>query len=367
MSSQLFGDSITRLKAHPVVCKVQVYDDRVRIYYQSGFVRSYVFPSASKKYLFATKLPGPDAMVVNSPIKVGMEFRWNPGDLKAKADLQKYFFVPRKIAKAATELEKELLVHELMCHVEIYGHIIPRYTDEEITNSLLQIENYGNLSRRGCNIFTVTKRNGRPGAAIVETFFDIADLPNLDRPARTIRNAFVCKKIRFRILQHLVRIHNYDINVRGFYRALYDREYGPTWPDPRVYMVVMKQIPALPIVDLSPWLGSKAIAAAILNRDYYYKNGDLLNGAIARGFAERVGLNVVGNPGYESILMLDNSLKEQDLDTAMLMRKQSKYVVVFVKNHQFQRAKELYPPTRMLSLQTTIKNCGFDYLFIYAN
>lgn len=288
-----------------------------------------------------------------------------------RPDLAKYPFISRSTLKHATFMEQELALHEVFAWFQRVGYVTPYYDAEAIRQDFNFIEMNNKAYFNGVYSKTIrgSPKQLKAGRAIIETYFDIGDMERSDSSS-TLRHAFKTDKILYYAIQHLIRNTRFDLSVGNLFKVLYGLKYGPIYPSPIFYKVLLSHLckpMGRTISDSSPRLGIKAMAAAALGAKYVPLT-DELDEAIANGFATAIDLNLVEQPAKHDILLLDNGLKPVDMEWAVSQRGSCKDLLVFVPADQAEEAKRKYKPTRMVRIRTqavTAKLFTPDYMFLF--
>ncbi len=286
---------------------------------------------------------------ITDRIKIGYQYQWK---ILNRPDLEPYFLIKRDRIKSTSFLEQELLVHEILKRLQTTKLPPCQYESVDYENSIERIRTTTNCFFNGiitlyppCNLTST-----QPSKPFVETFYEHDDIPHDPDDYRTsIKHALTCDRILYVAIQKVIKTTKWDVTVWSIRRMLSRMKYGPKYLNPIVYKTIFRQLlkPAgRTISDLTPGLGSKAIACAILGAKYHPM------APFPVEMAESLNLQLVDVADKHDILLIDNSFKRVDIDKAMEWRPKCREMLVYAEHDQMDAARKKYRPTQIIKIKT---------------
>lgn len=350
----------------PVVKHVRFWFNRITVYYTTGFRRTYIFAPIYNRHRYKSKINKENGRI-SEPIKIGYQYQWQ---MMNRPDLANYFLVRRERVERATEMEQEILIHELLLKIQSIRLLPCYYTQEDQLSDLNRIKEITRCYSNG--IITLFPNCGlgreKPGRVLIESHYDIDSLRRYEyRWRSTLNNASSQDRLLYVALQKLVKITKWDITFANLRKMLHRLGYGPTYVNPVVYKTIFHQMlkPAGRLLsDPTPALGSKAIACAILGARYHPMD------TFPTALADSLDLQLDKPSGKHDILLLDNNFIRVDIEAAMTRRDECKEMVVYVENDQMEEAYRKYKPHQVFKIKTKPiipKGSPPNYIFHFKN
>jgi len=341
-----------------------LYNDRIRVQYNTGFKRSYIY-NYVKRRIWSSQISKDDKRC-NWPVKLDYEFTWGPFSGE-ESKLSKYFHIPRNRINDLSYIEKELLIQHLIEILISGDYIKPHITESMIDAELKWLANVNHIYFHNIvDLYAAVRKHPRPGRPIIEKYYDISHMYR-DDERKTLSNAFSNSKILFSALQKLLCKKKWDFNITTIHSMLYGSGYGPKWHDPSIFGIVIKQLFNIDrhrvLVDASPNLHEKILSSWMLGCKYATLNGtrppiELIN---------RIGVEVVKSTKPHDLLVVDNNFKELQIDRIKYLRSICKDMLVFVPTTQHKQLSSVLKPTKAIKIKILPirSDRKLEYLFIY--
>lgn len=359
----------TKLCEAGPVKRAYLSSDLIRVLYITGMRRTYTY-NTRKRRLWASAITKNDSKC-EWPIEMSYEHEWNPLNNNERAELSKYFHVPRSRINKLSYMERELLIQHIISIVLKMGYTRPYRSEADIDADLEGIDNTNDISSHG--ILNVMSASGlthsckhKPGRAIIEKYCDI------DRMTRgrykILDHAFHNKKVLYTALHCIIGKTQWDINITTIHSMLYRRQFGPRWYSPAVYKIIIGKLYNINqdtiLVDSRPNIYEKAIASKFLGCIYATIDGS----SPPKQMVDRIGIRVGKATKPYDLLIADNAFRRMDVDQIMEIVESSRNALVYVRANQAKDVLRHTKPFKAVKIKTSIDPTRApDYLFQYRS
>lgn len=352
------------LEADPVE-RTRLYNDRINVWYKTGFRRSYVYRDIARRRW--SRPICREESKFQWPIDIQFQFAWDPLNQAQKNHLKNYFHVTRACINKLSYIEKEVLIQELLMRIDNSGYLMPHITEHDIDEDIKWMHRIEHVFYRGVyDIYAACGRKGwKPGQKLIEKYYPIETMHRGD-DRRTLINAFQTNKIIFVALQHIVNKTKWDINISTIHNMLYRMRYGPRWFNPVVWKIILAQlfdIDNRTIVDLSPNINEKVITAGLLGCKYSSVGPDA-----PKAICDKLTVTQTEIQKPYDLAIFDNYIKPPELATLMQHIEESNELIAYVPRHMASEVQQAAKPSRIVKLKVTplrVKQ-NPDYLFVYS-
>jgi len=349
-----------KLNDQPIVRKCYVRDDHIHVRFMNYFWETYYLnkPATNKANARIPRSYGitrKEAKLESVP----------PVIQQYESDFDRsypaHIVIPRDKWDAASFIEQRLAVHEFARQMTQRGWIDPNYPQHIIDAEWDKLKNINSaryLRKSTFTAFPCIGTQAPPGRRLVENYFDFNELWDVIRSPRwtmNTLNSLTSKKLQ--------------IDTHNFYRTMMAeiRKPMPRMVDPGLYIVLFKRLGITgKILDLTPNHGSRAVASAINGITYCTLPNEKVQKAINKGLCEQTGLNYEEyDDGKVDLVMIDNDLRECDIELAMEYASKAKRIMAFVPRNKKSIIASKYKPSSIIQIKARFFRKTPDFLFIW--
>lgn len=362
---------IKRLYNVDIISNISIRNDCLIVYYKTGFRHSLIYNNIRKRRLYEVYINKHNSSI-DKLIPHGMEFPWKPfATDEEKREAEKYFKISRSTLDNASELQRQILMQELLYRLRDSGYYTYQYSLDDLDNTINTLQSLKNSYSDGVFITNPTYPNKlwRPGFDIAQRYFDIGNVPRDMAWSKktTINDAFNINEILYNSISYIVHRTKLDLTLGTVIRNIATRR-GPRWVSPVTYKAIISQLfkptPSTIISDPNPYIGVKAIASRLLNIQYnvvgshkYYDD------AVNNGFTSDMMINTTHQDPPYDILMADNNFQPLELETAKKYRAISRRMLLYVPKDDLNTFRSEFKPSRIIRVKRTT-SFQPDFMFI---
>jgi len=332
------------LKAKDVVEKLRLDTDRIYVTYKNGMKRNYCFLEPKKRYRYIRPIDR-EKGVISRDIPIHDQFH--------DRDSNKYPLVKKSDLKNSTYMDKEILIHKLLLRVT--GYTDPVYTDTETYNELKRIDDVS-MIKVSDHVHAYHRR--KAGRQIFEKYVNFQDIVE-NKYDKSFRRTMDDKRIRYLVISKMANSATQDITINNIIGKTY-KYGGPKWVSPAVYKGIfnlLEDSENRTIHDMFPNVGEKAVACALQGHKYYpLRHED----RFGNEFYNAIGL---GLSRSKDVLIAIRRFRKADIREIAEVSGEYKNSIVFVNNYQYDEAKKLFKPHRIIKVLTRIASKHTDYIF----
>lgn len=363
---------VDNLKHHPLVESAEYNFNEVKVNFKHGLVESWLLPTSDQKKLWPycgmyhfERLPE-DLKDIDQISKIPIRSEFNISSLDPNYDSLKHLFIVKKSDYRGKNIPSiRMMVHNLINEILARGWKDIKYPEDIVINDYDKLRNY-NLNKFFYSGLIRVLEKKYVGMRLIEHFMPMGDVGI----NRTYKEAWVDPTTLRVAITDLINKRK-SITIRNIMSAITraknpKREVRFRILSPNMYRLLFKTLGVSgKVADITPCYGSKAIACAIENIDYYKINHLNDNFTALLKFLG-VNHNIIKDEIYDWIL-LDNDMRDNPslLKNVKEWKDKAKNIFLFVLKERSEELKSILQPKRIYNIQSRVNTeLGPDSIFI---
>lgn len=354
----------SQLHHHEAVEKVKLQNNRVHVKYKTGLYESYAYREKPTKFT-STIL---DAYTSRFERDLPIYPQYQPGLNNENEFSQHIMVTPEDLIKS-TEIERRITAQRFILKLRELGRRPRLFQPFGVLQKEYQKLKRAKLKEYENPKYMTTRPRGKDsvsGRIIMDHFFDIGEPsePSKHFRGRTINDAY---DSNWRLRVAINKSFTYDKLSTTWIIRMLNSKCGPVVIYPGFYRMLFSKLNFTgSLLDLSPHMGGKAIAAAICNVKYLTHNSELFNKAIDLGIIDFLGL--IYRPFEFSVVDLviaDNWLRDDNVERAFEYSKYARNIIAFVKSEKLEEYSKSYNPRATIEVRLSSIKSRRGYLFFW--